>query len=69
MRHKLRTIDKGQFYIQLFTAILFMYKSIEVSPISPINVLIGLLLLTGWSLGAVRHRTVRRRLRNNENKN
>ena len=69
MRHKLRTIDKGQFYIQLSTAILFLYKSIVVSPISPINVLIGLLLLTGWSLGAVRHRTVRRRLRNNENKN
>jgi uncharacterized membrane protein YGL010W len=65
MNHKLRRLDAIQFYIQLLTAVLFMYKVIEAPSFSIVGFSIAILLLVGWVVGFIRHRIIRRRLRKN----
>ena len=58
-------INKSQFYIQLLTAALFFYLAVLDTPISIPKVSISILLLLSWSLGYIRHRIQRRRIRSN----
>ena len=64
-KNKLKRINLYQFYIQLITAILFAYLSIRDADI--VKMFIAVLLLSQWSLGYWRHRSVRRRIKNNLN--
>ena len=58
-------INKTQFYIQLVTAAIFFYIAMLDDPISLPKVSISILLLLSWSLGYIRHRIQRRRIRSN----
>ena len=64
----IRWIDTIRFWINLITALLFMYLAYELN--RPISMGIGWLLLIGWVLGAyerrllLKRRRIRRLLRN-----
>ena len=64
----IRWIDTIRFWINLITALLFMYLAYELN--RPISMGIGWLLLIGWVLGAyerrllIKRRKIRRLLRN-----
>ena len=58
-------INKSQFYIQLVTAAIFFYVALLDEPISIPKILISILLLLSWSLGYIRNRIERRRIRSN----
>ena len=63
----IRWIDTTRFWINLITALLFMYLAYELN--RPISMGIGWLLLIGWVLGAyerrllIKRRKIRRLLR------
>ena len=63
----IRWIDNIRFWINLITALLFMYLAYELN--RPISMTIGWLLLIGWVLGAyerrllIKRRKIRRLLR------
>ena len=63
----IRWIDNIRFWINLITALLFMYLAYELN--RPISMGIGWLLLIGWVLGAyerrllIKRRKIRRLLR------
>lgn len=63
MKNKLQRLNLAQFYIQLLTAVMFMYIAITVLPFNIIRMIIAILLLVGWSLGFWKYRIVRRRLK------
>ena len=58
-------INKSQFYIQLVTAAIFFYVALLDNPISIPKIFISILLLLSWSLGYIRNRIERRRIRSN----
>ena len=64
---KIRIIDTTRFWINLITALLFMYLAYDLN--RPISMGIGWLLLAGWLLGAyerrllIKRRKIRRLLR------
>ena len=58
-------INKSQFYIQLVTAAIFFYVALLDDPISIPKIFISILLLLSWSLGYIRNRIERRRIRSN----
>ena len=63
----IRWIDNIRFWINLITALLFMYLAYDLN--RPISMTIGWLLLIGWVLGAyerrllIKRRKIRRLLR------
>ena len=60
---KIRIIDNIRFWINLLTAILFIYLAYDLN--RPISMTIGWLLLLGWMLGAYERRllAIRRKYR------
>ena len=56
---KIRIIDTTRFWINLITALLFMYLAYELN--RPISMGIGWLLLIGWMLGAYERRLLMKR--------
>ena len=58
-------INQSQFYIQLVTAAIFFYVALLDDPISIPKIFISILLLLSWSLGYIRNRIERRRIRSN----
>ena len=54
---KIRIIDTTRFWINLITALLFMYLAYDLN--RPISMGIGWLLLSGWLLGAYERRLLR----------
>ena len=67
MKNKLQRLNLAQFYIQLLTAVMFMYIAITILPFNIIRLIIAILLIVGWSLGFWKHRIVRRRLKQEDN--
>ena len=57
----IRWIDTIRFWINLITALLFMYLAYELN--RPISMGIGWLLLIGWVLGAYERKLLRKRRR------
>ena len=57
----IRWIDNIRFWINLITALLFMYLAYELN--RPISMGIGWLLLIGWLLGAYERRLLMKRRR------
>ena len=57
----IRWIDTIRFWINLITALLFMYLAYDLN--SPISMGIGWLLLIGWLLGAYERKLLRKRRR------
>ena len=57
----IRWIDNVRFWINLITALLFMYLAYELN--RPISMGIGWLLLIGWVLGAYERKLLRKRRR------
>ena len=57
----IRWIDTIRFWINLITALLFMYLAYELN--RPISMGIGWLLLIGWVLGAYERKLLRNRRR------
>ena len=55
----IRWIDTIRFWINLITALLFMYLAYELN--RPISMGIGWLLLIGWALGAYERRLLMKR--------
>ena len=67
--NKLKAINTSQFYIQLFTASLLLYFTINSD--RPKMAIIPILLLISWTLGFMQRRITRRRvnrLRKSDNK-
>ena len=67
--NKLQAINSIQFSIQLITALLLLYFTLNSD--TPNRVIIPILLLLGWSLGFYQRRVTRRRvnkLRGSKNK-
>ena len=67
--NKLKAINTSQFYIQLFTASLLLYFTLNSD--RKIMAIIPILLLISWTLGFMQRRITRRRvnrLRTSENK-
>ena len=60
---KIRIVDNFRFWINLLTAILFIYLAYDLN--RPISMTIGWLLLLGWMLGAYERRllAIRRKYR------
>ena len=60
---KIRIVDNIRFWINLLTAILFIYLAYDLN--RPISMTIGWLLLLGWMLGAYERRllAIRRKWR------
>ena len=58
---KIRIIDTTRFWINLITALLFMYLAYDLN--RPISMGIGWLLLIGWALGAYERRLLMKRRR------
>ena len=57
----IRWIDNIRFWINLITALLFMYLAYELN--RPISMGIGWLLLIGWVLGAYERRLLIKRMK------
>jgi len=67
--NKLKAINTSQFYIQLFTASLLLYFTLNSD--RKIMAIIPILLLISWTLGFIQRRITRRRvnrLRTSDNK-
>ena len=58
--NKLKVINTVQFSIQLITALLLLYFTINSG--TPDRIIIPILLLLGWSLGFYQRRVTRRRV-------
>lgn len=58
--NKLKAISSAQYSIQLITALLLLYFTINSD--TPNRVVIPILLLIGWSLGFYQRRITRRRI-------